>query len=61
MPRKPKATGDSPPKKRRKLTQAEQSALFIVTARKLGAGETENDFERAFDKVTAQRSRNADR
>ena len=50
MARKPKATGDPPPKKRR-MTQAEQSALFIETAQKLGAGETEEEFETAFDKV----------
>ena len=50
MARKPKATGDPPPKKRR-MTQAEQSALFIETARKLGVGETEADFEQAFTRV----------
>ena len=50
MARKPKATGDPNPPKR-KMTQAEQSALFIETARKLGAGETEEEAEQAFDKV----------
>jgi len=50
MDREPKATGDPPPKKR-KMTQAEQSALFIETARELGAGETEEDFEAAFGRI----------
>lgn len=51
MARKPKATGDPSAPKRRKMTQAEQSALFIETARELGAGETEEEFERAFAKI----------
>jgi hypothetical protein len=33
------------------MTQEEQSALFIETARQLGAGETEEEFERAFAMV----------
>ena len=37
MARKPKATSDPKPPKR-KMTQAEQSELFIRTARELGAG-----------------------
>ena len=49
MARKPKVTGDPhAPKRKRKMTQAEQSALFIETARKLGVDETGAEFERAF-------------
>jgi hypothetical protein len=58
MARKPKATGDPKPPKR-KMTQAEQSALFIETARKLGSGETEEDFERAFTMVARPRKPSA--
>jgi hypothetical protein len=50
MARKPKATGDPKPPKR-KMTQAEQSALFIETARRLGVDETGAEFERAFKRV----------
>jgi hypothetical protein len=56
MTRKPKVTVDPKPPKR-KMTQAEQSALFIETARKLGAGETEEDFEKAFDRVVLPRAK----
>ena len=55
MARKPKATGDPKPPKR-KMTQAEQSALFIETARKLGVDETGAEFERAFGKITKANS-----
>ena len=47
MPRKPKATSDPKPPKRRKMTQEEQSALFIETARKLGGDETGAEFNKA--------------
>ena len=52
MARKPKAPSPERPKKR-KMTQEEQSALFIKTARAIGAGETEEEFERAFGKVVS--------
>ena len=52
MARKPNATGDRTPPKR-KMVQAEQSALFIETARKLGVNEIGAKFERAFDKVAS--------
>jgi hypothetical protein len=60
MARKPEATGD-PPAPKRKMTQAEQSALFIETVRELGAGETEEEFERAFDIVTKPNIRKEER
>lgn len=50
MARKPEAPSPEKPKKR-KMTQAEQSELFIKTARELGAQGTEEDFEQAFSKV----------
>ena len=50
MARKPKATGDPKPPKR-KMTQAEQSALFIEAARKLGVDETGAEFEKAFERI----------
>jgi len=54
MARKPEAPSPEKPP-RRKMTQAEQSELFIKTARELGAGETEEEFERAFAKIVAPR------
>ena len=56
MARKPKATGDPKPPKRRKMTQAEQSALFIETARKLGVDESGEEFEQAFSAVAKVRN-----
>jgi hypothetical protein len=56
MARKPEAPGGTGPPKR-KMTQAEQSKLFIKTAWELGAGETEEEFERAFDKVVPPKRR----
>lgn len=50
MARKPKATSDPKPPKR-KMTPEEQSALFIETARKLGVDESGEEFERAFNAV----------
>lgn len=52
MARKPKATGDPKPPKRRKMTQEAQSGLFIETVRQLGVDETGEEFERAFGAVT---------
>jgi hypothetical protein len=61
MARKPKAPSPAEPKKR-KLTQAEQSELFIRTARELGVDETGAEFERVFAKVTsADQSKRFDR
>jgi hypothetical protein len=42
-----------PPKRkpRRKMTKAEQSERFKETARKLGADETGEEFERVFRKI----------
>ncbi len=60
MARKPKATGaaGSPkPPPKRKMTQAEQSELFIRTAREIGAGETEEEFKRAFEAVATPKRR----
>jgi hypothetical protein len=54
MARKPKATSDPPPSKRR-MTQAEQSELFIKTARELGVDETGAEFERAFKQVISRK------
>jgi hypothetical protein len=54
MARKPKATGD-PPAPKRKMTQAEQSELFIRTARELGGEGTEEEFQRAFDAIVRTR------
>jgi hypothetical protein len=51
MARKPKAPSPEKPPKR-KMTQAEQSELFIKTARELGVDETGEEFERAFKSVT---------
>lgn len=50
MAQKPKATSDPPPPKRR-MTQAEQSELFIKTARELGVDESAKQFETAFDNI----------
>ena len=52
MARKPKAPSpEEPAKPKRKMTQEEQSALFIETARLIGAGETEEEAEQAFRKI----------
>ena len=53
MAQKPEARGGTGPPKppKRKMTQAEQSELFIKTARELGVDETEAEFERVFDKI----------
>jgi hypothetical protein len=53
MARKPEAPSPAEPKKRRKMTQAEQSELFIRTARELGVDETGAEFERAFEAVVS--------
>ncbi len=52
MARKPKAANPAEPKKR-KMTQAGQSELFIRTAREFGVDETGTESERAFAKVTS--------
>lgn len=51
MARKSKAASPEKPPKQKKMTQAEQSVLFIETARKLGADESGKEFERAFRKI----------
>ena len=53
MARKPKALSPAEPKKR-KMTQEEQSELFIRTARELGVDETGAEFERAFKTIAPQ-------
>ena len=53
MARKPEAPSpDKPAKPRRKMTQEEQSALFIETARHLGVDESGSKFERAFEVIS---------
>jgi hypothetical protein len=53
MARKPKAPSpEKPAKPRRKMTQEEQSALFIETARQLGVDETGAEFESSFTRIT---------
>jgi hypothetical protein len=56
MARKPEAASPAEPKKR-KMTQAEQSKLFIKTARELGVDESEEEFERVFDKIVKPKRR----
>ena len=51
MARKAKAPSPEKPPKRKKMTQVEQSALFIETARKLGVDETGKEFEHTFAKI----------
>lgn len=52
MARKPKAPSpEKPAKPKRKMTQEEQSALFIETARQLGVDEAGKEFEDAFGKI----------
>jgi hypothetical protein len=46
-----------PEPKKRKMTQAEQSKLFIKTARELGVDESEEEFERVFDKIVKPKRR----
>ena len=53
---KPKAEGEKRAP-RRKMTQAEQSALFAKTARELGIDETGEAFERLFDRVVRSRQK----
>lgn len=48
-------------RKKRKLSQGEQSKRFIETARKLGVDETEAGHERAFGKVGLKKPRKAKR
>jgi hypothetical protein len=53
MAEKPKRK--SPPKPRRKMTKAEQSERFKETARRLGADESGEAFERAFKSLVPPR------
>jgi hypothetical protein len=55
MDRKPKATGDPKPP-RRKMTPQEQHALFVKTARELGGDEVGEEFERAFDNLVPRKN-----
>jgi hypothetical protein len=40
-----------------KLTDAERHARFVETAKQVGASERSEDFDRAFEKVAAPRSK----
>jgi hypothetical protein len=56
---KPKAASPEKPPER-KMTPEEQHALFVKTARELGADEVGGEFERAFDKIASRRTRRPD-
>lgn len=50
-------TGKRKPRKRRsiKQTDAKQSARFVAAAKKLGLGESSEDFERAMDTLAPKK------
>jgi hypothetical protein len=47
------------PPKKKKMTQAEQSASFIETARKLETDERPEEFERVLKKVARKRKQSS--